>query len=359
MSYKKNKGYECWVDFLKGIAIVLVIAGHCNLPTSISNIIYFFHMPLFFLISGYLEKNCQQSFVGVFKKKAERLLYPYFTFGISIIAWNTLKNIKHTGNFTMLLYKRFIALIYGNYIWENNYEYIGTLWFLVALFCVTLIGNIINRIKQRKIRIFVSCIPSIAGFGLCYFEKLLKFRLPWCLDIALVAFVFYQLGIELKSSVKIKKYLGNPIISFAIIIFGIICGVMNLIFMKLAGYEMIKVDMLYFNYGCVLLFILSASMISIGLCGLGKKICDIKRFELIEHIGKQSLTVMVVHLYIIQILQMTSSKLLGGINYWAVFVLSTVLSVVLSFFIEKFLPYIYNFKKMRELVRKNDSEVSN
>lgn len=62
-----EKGCECWVDFAKGIAILLVVFGHVNVGMLESNkfmndnilwiinkIIYSFHMPLFFILSGYL-----------------------------------------------------------------------------------------------------------------------------------------------------------------------------------------------------------------------------------------------------------------------------------------------------------------
>lgn len=38
------------IDFIRGIAIILVVYGHIGLP--LGNIISFFHMPLFFFISG-------------------------------------------------------------------------------------------------------------------------------------------------------------------------------------------------------------------------------------------------------------------------------------------------------------------
>lgn len=39
---------EEWIDYVKAIGIILVVAGHCNLPEGIINFIYLFNMPLFF-----------------------------------------------------------------------------------------------------------------------------------------------------------------------------------------------------------------------------------------------------------------------------------------------------------------------
>lgn len=45
-----------WIDVAKGIAILLMVAGHTTIPKSISNFIWAFHMPLFFIASGLCTK---------------------------------------------------------------------------------------------------------------------------------------------------------------------------------------------------------------------------------------------------------------------------------------------------------------
>lgn len=37
----------------KGIAIILMVAGHAEAPELVTNFIYTFHMPLFFMAAGY------------------------------------------------------------------------------------------------------------------------------------------------------------------------------------------------------------------------------------------------------------------------------------------------------------------
>ena len=43
---------ELWIDILRGIGILLVVLGHTNPP--FKRIIYSFHIPLFFILSGFL-----------------------------------------------------------------------------------------------------------------------------------------------------------------------------------------------------------------------------------------------------------------------------------------------------------------
>lgn len=70
-----------WVDFLKGLAIILVVIGH-NANDDIKEFIYSFHMPLFFIMSGFLfsPKPIKQ----YFRKSVKRLVIPYIAFMIVI-----------------------------------------------------------------------------------------------------------------------------------------------------------------------------------------------------------------------------------------------------------------------------------
>lgn len=42
------------IDIMKGIAIILVIVGHLQIPDFFHHVIYSFHMPLFVIVSGYI-----------------------------------------------------------------------------------------------------------------------------------------------------------------------------------------------------------------------------------------------------------------------------------------------------------------
>ena len=43
-----------WIDFAKGLAMILVVFGHVILPSLLQNFIYVFHMPFFSVMSGFL-----------------------------------------------------------------------------------------------------------------------------------------------------------------------------------------------------------------------------------------------------------------------------------------------------------------
>ena len=54
-----NKRIE-WIDIARGFAILFVIIGHSlgnYFSSYFANLIYVFHMPIFFVLSGYLYKR--------------------------------------------------------------------------------------------------------------------------------------------------------------------------------------------------------------------------------------------------------------------------------------------------------------
>lgn len=85
---------ENWVDIAKGIGIVLVVMGHACCPKIPHGIIYSFHMPLFFFLSGFfISRQCKNDFYTYLKKNIKSLLLPYFYFNLISIAFNYIMSI--------------------------------------------------------------------------------------------------------------------------------------------------------------------------------------------------------------------------------------------------------------------------
>lgn len=75
------KKRESFIDVLRGIGILLVIIGHCKCPGLILKLIQSFHMPLFFIISGYLFTIKEESYVSYIKRIFKRYIVPYGILG--------------------------------------------------------------------------------------------------------------------------------------------------------------------------------------------------------------------------------------------------------------------------------------
>ena len=138
-----------WLDSLKGFAIFLVVVGHVvlgyikadifpqfyNELQYIYDIIYSFHMPLFFLISGYLYKfTWSKNNTGVLKKignKFFNMVPLYLVF--SLVFWLFKYYATLYSNIQMSEHFNFIDLMHI-YIAPLAY-----LWFLYVLICLFII----------------------------------------------------------------------------------------------------------------------------------------------------------------------------------------------------------------------------
>lgn len=70
----QNKRYD-FIDVAKGIGILFVVFAHVNYTPSLLTIIYSFHMPLFFVLSGMLFNPNKYSGFKVFIKENFKHLY--------------------------------------------------------------------------------------------------------------------------------------------------------------------------------------------------------------------------------------------------------------------------------------------
>ena len=82
MSQNRNR----WLDIAKGIAIILMVAGHTPIPSVMSHFIYAFHMPLFFISSGLVSNYEKYSLVDYIKHKSYTLLLPFVCYS-TIVAF--------------------------------------------------------------------------------------------------------------------------------------------------------------------------------------------------------------------------------------------------------------------------------
>lgn len=73
-------------DIMKGIGILSVLVGHWpGINEAVKTFVYSFHIPLFFLISGYFTQTAF-SLQGM-KKSARRLVIPFLFTQLLIIGW--------------------------------------------------------------------------------------------------------------------------------------------------------------------------------------------------------------------------------------------------------------------------------
>lgn len=142
-------------DVLKGIAIVMSHLVAQNLHSLPSDYYFMYiqgysHVPVFFLISGYLSHNGivsgGKSFI---KKRAIRLLLPYTSWSLVAIGARELFNVM-SNNFSIQECGKDIF---------NTFIYAKSMWFFIALFITVIFVKAIYAIQDSKrILLFFSVV---------------------------------------------------------------------------------------------------------------------------------------------------------------------------------------------------------
>ena len=213
MSFTKDieKNRIEWVDFSKGVAMLLVVIAHTmqggTYGSMVRGVIYSCHMPLFFILSGFTMRPSGdiQSFGKKTLKSAKSLLIPavllYFAWICIEICRNT-ENLISTdfwkGKALTLLFASASSTMWG----ETFIAGIGMIWFFFVLFFGKVLYDAMHLLVQTIIRkeknielflIVLSFLFAIIGivFG--------KYRwLPFSLDVAFGIQPFFAFGNLLK-----------------------------------------------------------------------------------------------------------------------------------------------------------------
>ncbi len=67
-----------WIDIAKGITIILMVLGHTTIPDVASRFIWAFHMPLFFIVSGWMTNWVKYGVSEFTIRKFRNLMIPFF-----------------------------------------------------------------------------------------------------------------------------------------------------------------------------------------------------------------------------------------------------------------------------------------
>jgi len=183
---------ELW-DYLRGMAMISVLLHHSGVP--IGEYILAFHMPLFFVLSGYIdyESGKQKEFWVYLKKKILRLIVPYFLFeAVNLLLWQAeLMLMGGWQDVTEALKSIFLVLNTDGYM-----GLYGRLWFLPCMFVADIIFYFVKRYFSRSKSAL--CVAAAVLLLLSWItSELLPFRLPFTMDSALFAAVFLIAGFVL------------------------------------------------------------------------------------------------------------------------------------------------------------------
>jgi fucose 4-O-acetylase-like acetyltransferase len=179
-----------WIDVARGIGILLVVLGHLESGLS-SRIIYAFHMPFFFFLSGYVHK-IQSDYGDFFRKRCINLLVPYITFLI-VLAPLVLHRASHGGRGA--LQKTITDMLWGGDHLHGDY---GVFWFITCLFATQQVANwLLSKFGPGQIALYAAISMTLAYVNSFVFPH---FTLPLDLNVVVAALPFYLLGFYAKKA---------------------------------------------------------------------------------------------------------------------------------------------------------------
>ena len=169
-----------WIDMAKGYGIIFVLIGHLYIPI-ITPLLYTFHIPLFFFLSGYVF-NADYVFELFFLKKIQKIIIPYFFLCIPMIFANILLEYGGSFNFDNLQTEMSRFLIQERHT---------TMWFLSCLFVLNILIYLIIKIPNTRTQYGV--VFFISFLGILFWRTGIN-TLPWNCDIAFVVLPFMYCG---------------------------------------------------------------------------------------------------------------------------------------------------------------------
>lgn len=150
-----------WVNYAKGIGIVLVVVGHVwrgvqgladpaqdRAMTILDSAIYQFHMPLFFVLSGlFVARSAQRAFAGFVLQKLKTIAYPY-------VIW-TLIQAAVASRATGAAHQKVSFLSVVKDLPTHPFQ---QFWFLYVLFLCMIAFGVLSKLRLGPIAILILAI---------------------------------------------------------------------------------------------------------------------------------------------------------------------------------------------------------
>ena len=198
MNHSKKR--VAWIDIAKALGIVTVFFGHISEQLFLSyspkahlqfKFIYSFHIPLFFILSGFFAKPQDLRFGHFLKIKFISRIVPVFLFSVLSLPLYILSvnnaDIKH-------------LLLQAAYLLFGIPMFNFVTWFLICLFTVEIINFYVFPFIHHSRTRLIFCIFLFYGFGWFipwinhYVTRVALISQFWFIQQAIMAYSFYLFG---------------------------------------------------------------------------------------------------------------------------------------------------------------------
>lgn len=310
-------------DIMRGIGILLVVLGHAGFP--FSGWIYLFHMPLFFLLSGWFYKpEHTVPLSGLLHSWKSKVLTLWLPFVIANTAFTLCNNLFLRLN--ILTEDSRILDIPGNLVhapvtwrdivgrtvhwcfFDGGTQLGGALWFLQVLFQVSVlyafVDFLLKRVLSPRQTLAVQTALALVFLGIGFACQRAHWSV-WLLDVALSCYPLYHLGVLLRQFSVLPHR--PPMVAAA----GIgsaagLCVLNTLGSVSLASNEYPNPFFLLVGsvYGWYMVYGAARLLLACGVC---------RRF--FAFAGRHSRIVLILHLLCFKPVSWAGLRLTGGASY--------------------------------------------
>eukprot|EP01037_Dinobryon_pediforme_P012855 gene12855-12955_t len=208
-----------WVDQVKAIGIILVVTGHSIDPLSAAHwFIYLFHMPLFFIVSGYFIKP-NANVAEIVRERFKTLMLPYFSYLLLI---GLPVAIFDPENKTRGVVPEFVGYVFGG---SHLVYYMTAFWFVTALFFGLIVAQfVVNWRHAGKNLAVVAALVGAGALTLLISDTaiyppvhgLLHYGLPLSVDFAPVVAIMLLIGTQVRRVIDSGREV--PVVLGAIVV---------------------------------------------------------------------------------------------------------------------------------------------
>lgn len=273
-----------FLDVARGICIICIILGHFE-QDAIIRVVFTFHVPVFYLITGYFTTD-KRDFGDYVKAKFRTLVVPYLITSLFIIVIRSIIGAL-SGDMLSELSKWSVICLVGNgcpvefgSLWFDG---VGPIWFLLASFIGSILLRALLSLSPIKRSVYVLAFFMIGYLSVGYVY------VPFSIQAGLVSVLFMYLGYLYRSAQDSILSLGKEI-KAAFVIFATaiwICFIKHFTMFMLVTVEIGKVpeDIIASIFASCVVIILSVF--------ISEKLPRIAGF--FSYFGKFSLLVLCIH----------------------------------------------------------------
>ena len=325
-----------YIDFVKTITMFLVIVAHCTLFFSgnefwlvkaeqeniilrwISKFVVLSVVPIFTFASGFLlqlslQKN-KGSIVGLIRKKAVRLLIPYFIYGtLWLVPTYTFFDIPSFGR------DKGASLIDGYKAMALG-KFSDVAWFLRMMFWVTLIWILLNGLLKKRNIIYGAMVSVVLYFAVHFFLGQIDYYKISQIDIYIIVFFVGAVLFYISDVVynNVSKW---------ILIVGSLVGIIACVFLAQLSTEIYIME-------CILKIVIPILFLtfSMGLCRI-KEVGKLEETAVYNWLRKNSLYIYLLQAPGVYIVFGIIYPLIGSnalLCFFVLFILTTLLDVILT-----------------------------